>query len=142
MDDLDSSYGEHVHSWEEIKQRVAKGQVHLLKRNRRDEKVYREWIQKTLAVYGSIESYMIQERVKFPADQDYLILPNDFPYSVTPGIRHLLIWSRKPLEKPWVESLLAANFQGWETTFFVNPPELQSIRRLPHVHVFMRKEDC
>ncbi|CAO3686566.1 unnamed protein product [Rhizopus stolonifer] len=136
---VDEEYSDHVHSWEEIKHYVAVNKVNLLKRNREAEIVYRKWTSETIEEYGNIENYMTQKKLLF-GQKDYLILGNDFPYSVTPGIEHVLVWSKRPLASDFVESLLNEKYGScWEWTFFVNPPELQSIRRLPHVHVFMRK---
>ncbi|KAI7900765.1 uncharacterized protein BX663DRAFT_476262 [Cokeromyces recurvatus] len=110
-------FTDHVHSWEEI--------VHYA----------------TINKYGSVENYLLKEKIHFSSDSNFLILPNDFPYSIDPGIEHVLIWSKEPLAADFVESLLEKNYGSsvWEWVYFVNPPELQSIPRLPHVHVFMRK---
>lgn len=32
--------------------------------------------------------------------------------------------------------------KGWEWTFFVNPPQWQSVPSLPHTHIFMRKREA
>ncbi|KAI8073472.1 uncharacterized protein B0P05DRAFT_580243 [Gilbertella persicaria] len=110
-------YTDHVHPWEEIVYYVSK--------------------------YGTIENYLMKEKLVFPEQPPaILILPNDFPYSVDPGIEHILIWSKEPLEADFVESLLEKHYGShvWEWVYFVNPPALQSVRKLPHVHVFMRKK--
>lgn len=113
-----------------------------LRRNRTDQAVYRQWTDKTLERYGTIENYLLKEKIHFPKEgPSILILNNDFPYSVDPGIEHILIWSKEPLASDYVESLLDSNYgcHVWEWIYFVNPPEWQSVPRLPHVHVFMRK---
>ena len=109
--------------------------------------MYRQWTEDTLAKYGTIENYLLKEKLIFPDPQDnkptILILPNDFPYSVEPGIEHILIWSKEPLESHWIESILEEKYGSsvYEWTYFVNPPAFQSVRRLPHTHVFMRKKE-
>ncbi|EIE83427.1 hypothetical protein RO3G_08132 [Rhizopus delemar RA 99-880] len=116
-DEIGDQYSDHVYSWEEILHYVEK--------------------------YESIENYLIKEKLHFPdIHPSYLILPNDFPYSVEPGTEHILIWSKEPLMSEFVERLLEQEYGSnvWEWTYFVNPPELQSVRRFPHVHVFMRKK--
>jgi hypothetical protein len=93
-----------------------------------------------LEKYGTIENYLIQEKIHFPENQDILMLPNDFPYSIEPGVEHILIWSKEALQADQVEAILDANYgRMWEWTFFINPPKYQSVKRLPHVHVFLRK---
>lgn len=110
--------------------------------------MYVKWTKQTNDKYGSITNYLKKEKVIFPnTDVDEkgrpitLILPNDFPYSVDPGITHVLIWSKVPLSKEHVETLLDETYGAnvYEWSFFVNPPETQSIPSMPHVHVFMRK---
>ena len=70
-----------------------------------------------------------------------MVLPNDFPYSTEPGVEHVLIWSKQPLSAEFIESVLEEKYGSsvLEWIYFVNPPEYQSVRRLPHAHVFMRK---
>ncbi|KAI8643068.1 hypothetical protein BD408DRAFT_365554 [Parasitella parasitica] len=110
-------YTDHVHPWEEIVEYVCK--------------------------YGTVENFLLKEKLHWPVDdpKPILVLPNDFPYSVDPGIEHILIWSKEPLDAEYVESVLDERYGAtvWEWVYFVNPPEWQSIPTLPHVHVFMRK---
>lgn len=165
--DNDDFFGDHVHDWDEIYQLVCKseqstnppsllltcfsyiflatGQVKLIRRNRQGQDIYRTWIKETLSKYESLEDYMLKEKLKFPETVDkerppVIVLPNDFPYSTEPGIEHHLIWSQVPLSESYVKEILEERYgsQKWEWVYFVNPPETQSIKRLPHVHVFMR----
>ncbi|KAI8883550.1 hypothetical protein K501DRAFT_333247 [Backusella circina FSU 941] len=142
-------YSYHVHPWEEILHYVSINQVSNLKRNIPGQEIYVKWTSETIEQYGSVTNYLKKEKVIFPPDTDVdekgrpitLILPNDFPYSVDPGITHVLIWSKVPLLKQHVESLLDERYGSsiYEWSYFVNPPEVQSIPSMPHVHVFMRK---
>lgn len=100
----------------------------------------------TLSRYGTIENYLLSSKLKFKpiTDQNHppvIILPNDFPYSVTPGIHHILLWSQIPLNRAYIQDILELNYgqKDYEWVYFVNPPEIQSVRKLPHVHVFMRR---
>ncbi|KAI9481040.1 MAG: hypothetical protein EXX96DRAFT_607808 [Benjaminiella poitrasii] len=104
-------------------------------------------MRETLEKYGSIESYLLCTKLKDFAITDshqyrpkVIILPNDFPYSVSKDIQHILLWSRIPLARDYIEEILETNYghQTYEWVYFVNPPEIQSVRKLPHVHVFMR----
>ncbi|KAI9268828.1 hypothetical protein BDA99DRAFT_502761 [Phascolomyces articulosus] len=126
---------------------IASNKVHQIRRNREGQRVYREWIDNTLSKYKGVEDFLLTEKLHFPkeAPQDtnrphYILLPNDFPYSTEPGIRHILIWSQSPLNESYVKEILEQHYdsQQLEWVYFVNPPELQSVRKLPHVHVFMR----
>ncbi|KAG9099076.1 hypothetical protein FRC06_005675 [Ceratobasidium sp. 370] len=125
----------------------------------------------------------------FTADiQDSLvkIVPNDWPYSVPPEIRHYVVWSRLPITHPgivpaqiwdrivqdglWgfsgssykpkgsgvasidelvrqagseVRAYVEAKWpaEEYEVAWFVNPPRLQSIPGLAHLHVFARRKN-
>ncbi|KAI9478782.1 MAG: hypothetical protein EXX96DRAFT_572269 [Benjaminiella poitrasii] len=136
-------YTDHVHPWEEIVHYVSINQVSKLRRNKTAQDIYQKWTKDTVDKYGSVENYLLKEKIHFPPSSELgiLILPNDFPYSVDPGIEHILIWSKEPLASDVVESILEKKYGSsiWEWVYFVNPPEWQSIPRLPHVHVFMRK---
>ncbi|KAI8090884.1 uncharacterized protein B0P05DRAFT_527818 [Gilbertella persicaria] len=116
-------------------------------RNKQVQAVYDKWIKDTLAKYGSIENYLLSAKLRFEPIQDetrppVIILPNDFPYAVEEGISHILLWSQVPLKQPYVEEILEKNYGSkyYEWVYFVNPPDIQSVRKLPHVHVFMRQK--
>ncbi|KAI7872056.1 hypothetical protein BDF14DRAFT_1755823 [Spinellus fusiger] len=100
-------------------------------------------MEKILEKYKTIENYLLAEKLNFgslPAHQHVIVLANEFPYSVEPGIQHILLWSQAPLKTVHVQNLLEEQFKStvWDWVYFVNPPETQSVRGLPHVHVFMR----
>ncbi|KAI8985863.1 hypothetical protein BDB01DRAFT_786592 [Pilobolus umbonatus] len=145
VEEVDDRYTDHYHPWEEIVHYVSKNQVSKLRRNKSDEIVYRAWTKQALIDYGTIENYLLKEKLHFPSPESsnrpvVLVLPNDFPYSVDPGIDHILIWSQEPLQAEYIESILESRYDRtlYEWVYFVNPPEWQSVRRLPHVHVFIR----
>ena len=73
-------------------------------------------------------------------------VPNDYPYHVTPGIEHHIVWvaSAAGDVSALTEAELAAEVQShkpakaWETLTVVNPPRLQSVTNVWHAHVFSR----
>lgn len=123
---------------------LATNQIKNIHRNKQVQTVYDQWMKDTLATFGTIENYLLTTKLKFetmtdPTCPPVIILPNDFPYSVTPGIHHILLWSQIPLTRPYIQHILESNYGSYEWVYFVNPPEIQSVRKLPHVHVFMRR---
>mmetsp|Transcript_36111 Transcript_36111/g.80358 ORF Transcript_36111/g.80358 Transcript_36111/m.80358 type:complete len:167 (+) Transcript_36111:107-607(+) len=64
--------------------------------------------------------------------------PNDFPYHFEASISHHVLWSSSPLSNEEVEKHIAKNLPGYEAVWFVNPPELQSVRSIWHCHVLAR----
>lgn len=125
---------------------LATNQIKKIHRNKQVQTVYNQWMKDTLSTYGSIESYLLSTKLNFKPNADehrppVIILPNDFPYSVAEGISHILLWSQVPLAHDHIEDILETNYghELYEWVYFVNPPEIQSVRKLPHVHVFMRQ---
>ena len=114
-----------------------------LRRNKDQQAVYAKWIKETKEEYGTVANYLVKTKVQFPEGVDYLVLKNDFPYSVTPGIEHILIWSKSGMDPDQVTEILEERYgsQDWEWCFFVNPPEWQSVPSLPHTHIFLRKRE-
>lgn len=83
---------------------------------------------------------------------DYTILPNDWPYALEPGVRHLVAWSkhRLPVDNDGalttegvniVEAFITREFRakGKKVLWFRNPRRLQSVRSLEHVHVLVQE---
>ncbi|KAJ1992314.1 hypothetical protein H4R33_001043 [Dimargaris cristalligena] len=70
------------------------------------------------------------------------ILVNDYPYALTPDIQHFVLWSQVELDirNPKLMTHLQAKFPGYEVLFMVHVPALQSVRAIPHGHVFIRKQ--
>ncbi|KAF7732085.1 hypothetical protein EC973_006340 [Apophysomyces ossiformis] len=132
--------------WEEVHHYVSTNQIKKIHRSQSVQKVYNQWMKDTLDKYGSIETYLLKEKLHFPTDAfsidrpPVILLPNDFPYAVEPGINHLLMWSQTPLNQEYIEEILLSRFgMAYEWVYWVNPVEIQSVRRLPHVHVFLRR---
>ena len=123
---------------------LATNQIKSIHRNKQVQTVYNQWMKDTLAKYGTIENYLLKTKLHFEPTTDksrpsVIILPNDFPYSVEAGIQHILIWSQTPLASSYIEEILQKNYgPSYEWVYWVNPPEIQSVRKLPHVHVFLR----
>ncbi|PWY90245.1 hypothetical protein BO70DRAFT_385105 [Aspergillus heteromorphus CBS 117.55] len=101
------------HTWEEIKQVIADGDMSVLKRGPTDLRNYILWTRDTRAKYGSATNFILHERLQWgtPVDgklscldpvpfanpADYRVLRNDWPYGTTPDITHLVVWLRTPL---------------------------------------------
>lgn len=82
---------------------------------------------------------------------------NDFPYNLESGIEHHVLWSPSgPLRDEAIQEEIAAwllalppaaadnvghGSHYYETQWWVNPPELQSIRACWHAHVLLRRRE-
>ncbi|KAJ5960862.1 uncharacterized protein N7479_008012 [Penicillium vulpinum] len=159
---------------------IARNDLGVLKRKPSDLRRYLAWTQETKTKYGTIMNYICQQRLQWPlpvntttaafknpipfADsEDYKILRNDWPYGLTPGISHLVVWLRTPIpvqsdeghltdesraminsfvRKTFVDRLAKDphNFSDPDShvLWFKNWVGLQSVRALEHVHILVR----
>jgi hypothetical protein len=157
---------------------------HLISTNQLDElkrwpsflKAYLAWTAHVKAKYGNITEYILTQRLfweplstegrlrfdlrnetPFANPADYKIIKNDWTYAVTPGISHIVVWSKKPLPvdsegaltpegRKIVVDFVDREFrqkvgeekEGEKVQWFKNTTNLQSVRSLEHVHVLVR----
>lgn len=70
-----------------------------------------------------------------------VFMENDFPYALPESTKHYLIWAHKPIPDEMVHVLFKENIpnaDGKEYLFFTNPPALQSVKTIHHVHILVR----
>ncbi|KAI9762213.1 MAG: NADH-cytochrome b5 reductase [Chaenotheca gracillima] len=169
----------HYHNWDELRSIIEDNDLGVLKRKPSDLRRYMKWSAATKAQYGSMTAFVCQERLHWtplpPDDQtrtgtafevrnmtpfadprDYKILVNDWPYGLSPGITHLIVWSKTPIEVDATDGAITSgsrrlieDFVGRTFTqkltkgedkvlWFKNWTALQSVRSLEHVHVLVR----
>lgn len=152
---------------------AARNDLADLKRKPSDLRRYLAWSADTKAQYGSIMNYICQRRLQWPlsgpipknprpfADpEDYRILRNDWPYGLSPGIEHLVVWLKTSIpvksegylteeSTALIESFVREKFVArledarfpkpeFHVLWFKNPTVLQSVRALEHVHVLVK----
>lgn len=134
-----------------------------------------EWTAETKAQYGSMTNFLVQNRLPrawgsipftpvsetpFADPSDYRVLKNDWPYGLTPGITHIVVWSRtviptdpktgdvtaesRELIRNFVKSYFVDKLgPGAEdhVMWFKNWVSLQSVRSLEHIHVLVKDVD-
>lgn len=165
-----------AHTWEDLHHLISTNQLDELKRWPSFLKAYLAWTAHVKAKYGSATQYLLQQRLfwiplnesgafkfglvnetPFADAADYEILRNDWTYAVTPGISHIVVWSKKPLPvdaeggltpegRKIVEDFVRSEFrekagekeEGSKVQWFKNTTNLQSVRSLEHVHVLVR----
>lgn len=160
---------------------AARNDLSALKRKPSDLRRYLAWSAETKAQYGSIMNYICQCRLywslpgsgiesgafknpcPFADPEDYKILRNDWPYGLTPGISHLVVWLRTPIavrseeghlteeSRALIDDFVNKTFVGRlasdarhfpraeeQVLWFKNWVGLQSVRALEHVHILVR----
>ncbi len=140
-----------------------------------------KWSSETKAVYGSVPNFVMKERLKwrplptstslrgpkfevknpvpFADEEDYQILVNDWPYGLSPGIKHIIVWLKgrldseptkgdmTPKSRQQVEDFIQFKFidrvkdlpgPQEKVIWFKNWTALQSVPGMEHVHVLVR----
>ncbi|KAF2213978.1 hypothetical protein CERZMDRAFT_38242 [Cercospora zeae-maydis SCOH1-5] len=173
----------HRTTWEDLKNIIATNTLEQLKRLPSDLRRYLAWSHNITRSHGSITSYVIHERlhwepitsnpptfshysaIPFSDPRDYVVLRNDWPYGLAPGIAHLLVWSKTPIatdqergdvteaSREVIEEFVERYFVGelmidgsdesreaarGRALWFKNWVSLQSVRGVDHVHVLVR----
>jgi hypothetical protein len=167
--------------WLRLTLSIAENNLSILKRKPSDLRRYLTWTKEIKAKYGSMSNYILQERLRwqplesstaetgpifayknpvpFADPGDYKILPNDWPYGLTPDITHIVVWLKKriptnetngdliPESRELVERFVREKFEDrlkglseseGRVQWFKNWTALQSVRGLEHVHVLVR----
>lgn len=104
-------------------------------------------------------SFACENQRPLASTKDYKILLNDWPYGVSPGIKHLVVWLKTPIpaqlpegyltpastkliddfvQRMFVDPLLNAGGGEDRVQWFKNWVGLQSVRGLDHFHVLVR----
>ncbi|KAF2120759.1 hypothetical protein BDV96DRAFT_274908 [Lophiotrema nucula] len=168
-----------AHTWEDLHDLISAGQLDELKRWPSFLKAYLAWSAHVKAKYGSATQYLLQQRLlwtplnssgafrfelksttPFADEEDFKILKNDWTYAVTPGISHIVVWLKQPLDvdgegaltekgRKAVTDFVRDRFrvpageekEGEKVQWFKNTTNLQSVRSLEHVHVLVRDVD-
>jgi hypothetical protein len=66
-----------------------------------------------------------------------VLVPNDFPYSMQPGIIHYILWKRTKIAPTDIEVAtdeLKKQLSAEDIVYWVNPPNLKSLPEIDHVH--------
>ena len=103
--------------------------------------------------------FAVANETPFADEKDLKIMPNDWPYGMAPGIRHLVVWlktrldseptkgdmtpkSRKQvqdfIQKTFVDRVKDLPGDQEKVTWFKNWTALQSVPGMEHVHVLVR----
>ena len=69
---------------------------------------------------------------------EQVICNNTFPYYVSEGISHKLLWSVKDLTDEDITTILKKELIGLEYIYFRNPENLRSVPDIFHIHIFIR----
>ncbi|KAJ2320367.1 hypothetical protein H4S02_007000 [Coemansia sp. RSA 2611] len=139
-------------TWLEVKQLVAANRLELLGRTTPEELAYREDMRKIRDEYGSVTKFILEVKLaEFIASsaERYLMIPNDYPYSLPATTRHYIIWSKVELTSgtvpdPEIRALFSKKLDAqfgsdrYEWVWFVNPPHLQSIPEVVHGHLIIQ----
>ncbi|RDI86815.1 hypothetical protein Vi05172_g3023 [Venturia inaequalis] len=166
----------HLQTWDDLKTIIANNALEELTRLPSDLRRYLAWSAGTKAKYGNMTNFLLKERLRwtplpssdqesgptfevenpipFASTNDYLVLPNDWPYGLAPGIQHTCVWlkGRLPVDdtdgdltdegRKMVQQFVYDRFVsvvgGERVLWFKNWANLQSIRGVEHFHVLLK----
>ena len=134
----------------EIKDAIENGDLHLLKRSDDDQVIYRARMAKLKAEWKSAGDFIIHDKFGIPYHideptnmkfvprplecvhtkiNDLALLENDFPYHFEKDVKHLLLWKLGKdavvTEQDVANSLkdISTKYKVVNSCFFINPPE-------------------
>ena len=160
---------------------AAERKLETLQRGPYDLRRYLKWSSEIKDKYGSVPNYIMEERLQwrplpdstsdagptfecvnstpFADPDDFQIMPNDWPYGMAPGIRHLVVWLKTRLEseptkgdvtpksRQQIDDFVQKTFKdpvadmpgpAEKVMWFKNWKALQSVPGMEHVHVLVR----
>ncbi|KAG9125411.1 hypothetical protein FRC07_007710 [Ceratobasidium sp. 392] len=158
LEDLARNYPPRF-TWDQVKDQVDSGDLAALKRHPALQKRYDTWIARVKEVHGSVVPPEIRHYVvwsRLPMTHPGIVPAQIWDQIVQDGLWGFSGSSYKPKGsgvasidelvrqagsevRAYVEAKWPA--EEYEVAWFVNPPRLQSIPGLAHLHVFARKKD-
>ena len=168
--DVDRHECSRLLTWEELGVLLAADVPQYLSRLPPNQRAYMDARRRMAAEYRSVSDHIRahkfgaactpnaegKKECEFPASatlpvDDLVTLPpsrlfaNDFSYALEAGISHDLVWLQQPLARndsriPRLVELYKPAAQ-FETMHLVNPPRLQTIPDIFHIHIFARSWD-
>lgn len=138
------------------------------------------WTRQIQTKFGSATNFVVQNRLHWTAESqtagsalpdrdatpfrtesDYRILRNDWPYAMSPGMTHLVVWSKIPIpingdgdptleshrmiaefvERIFAKEMSQRQHAGDNIQWFRNRTQWQSVRTLEHFHIHLRDAD-
>mgnify|MGYP001803131559 CR=1 FL=1 len=152
-------------TWDDLEKFIyVERDIHRLSRSESQQREYEQFKRRTLFEWKSMQDYvlcsilgvdsMMGNGVKLTNPDDlalkkdegqFLLVKNDFPYSMSDGIRHYVLWkigsdcneddynrAKRQLAEQESGPL---DFVAWE-----NPPSLRSLPGIHHIHILCRRK--
>ncbi|UQC79240.1 uncharacterized protein CLUP02_04719 [Colletotrichum lupini] len=97
------------HTWDEVQNVIAAGEMGQLNRAPQDLRNYILWLAEVGKSHGSVLEFVRREKLRwqnpiaarddvpFADPHDWKILWNDWPYAFDDGIMHLVMWSKSKI---------------------------------------------
>ncbi|SMY18597.1 unnamed protein product [Zymoseptoria tritici ST99CH_1A5] len=166
-------------TWSEVATLIAENRLEDFQRVPSELYRYRKFVEDVEREWGSVVRFLVRERLGWEVDgkgrvvgeegggevgleerlrrEDlYKILPNDWPYGLSPSITHLVVWTKftlptdpdsptgdlTPAAKNAVQAFVDRKFSSVcgkdNVLWFRNGAALKSVRAVEHFHVLLR----
>ncbi len=91
---------------------------------------------------GRCQAYPLLKDI---AETKIVLVPNDFPYFMDKGITHFILWKTRetvlPRDIEDAKKELGKRMKVLDFLHWINPPHLQSLPDIDHVHILCRLEN-
>ncbi|XP_076804039.1 uncharacterized protein LOC143448273 [Clavelina lepadiformis] len=149
-------------TWENAKLKLGNNDIEF-GRTIECAKTYKENIKKTKKEWKSIDSYCKHHFLKYPysnqnenggivkyveenaistVESGMVLERNNYPYHLSPGIEHYVVWSVRNQSKATYEKFVNERFpsNAYDVIIFENSEQNKSVKSVVHVHVFVRNK--
>jgi hypothetical protein len=160
-------------SWPEVQELVRTNRIDLFERSALQLRRYKEFTHQLKTTYGSVLSFIQRKRLfwndttpsgdrPFTNPADFTILYNDWPYLVEQDVKHLVVWTKFPIDddeaagddaeeaKAMIEEFITTKFclgdngstrkmRRNQIVWFKNWKSLKSVHELEHFHIMLYK---
>lgn len=151
-------------TWKELESIIIQGKFDQLSRSPDNQRSYDLFNEQLKGEWRSPYDYMVVQKFgvpKYQSEEDGLwragdqteaqttlkLAPNTFPYWTPPSVDHWVLWSlgapcsRQDIENVKEELRQLKKGQELEFLHWKNPPRLQSLPNIEHVHIFVHSKD-
>ena len=140
-------------NWEEINKLVDEERFEDFVRSKESSSNYGKNKIIIKNTYGSIKDMILIKTLNYDSikkednklyaekkedSYKYHLIYNDFPYSITDDVLHLVLWSDENLTIEEGEKILNKKLKGLKYIFYRNPEYLRSVPAVFHFQVFVK----
>ena len=132
------------YSWHDLINNHYNAPEKILYRTRAIRRKYDNFNNKLKLLNIDINNFIYTKYLKSER-KNYKITLNDFPYNLKYDIMHYILWCNPNIgkikfnNKIWIDKIITSSFPNKEYICWANITKNQSVKGIPHYHVFIKK---